>query len=70
MRLVGEQHAPPGVALTHRLKGGIDLGRVVAVVINDRDFTDGGHHVTDMLQAAVDALEGRQRAADGRIPDA
>ncbi len=69
MRLEREHHPAVWVTLSHGLQGCRDLGRMVTVVIDNRNTTRRCFDVGDMLQPSIDALESRQRALDRRVID-
>src|SRR6187455_1025573 len=74
MRLEREHHAAPRVALTDRVEGGGDFGRMVPVVVDDGDglttlFSAQGREfdVGDVREPAVDTLEAGESALDGLV---
>ncbi len=69
MRLEDQHDTTVRPALARGLDGRRDLGRMMAVVVHDRDLADAGVDVGDPLQAPLDALEAGQRALDGGIVD-
>ena len=69
VRLEHQHQAALRPGLAHGLERRGDLGRVVAVVVDERDAAARSLDVAEHLQAPVDALEARQRALDGRVGD-
>jgi hypothetical protein len=69
VRLEREHDAPPRPALADRLERRGDLGRVMTVVVDQRDAADRQHELGEHLQAAIDALEAGERLLDRRVRD-
>ena len=69
MRLECEHESPSGPGLAHGIEGRLDLGRVMAVVVDERDATGAGRDIAHELEPATDALESGERALDRRVLD-
>jgi hypothetical protein len=69
VRLEGQHQAPPRPALAHRLERRGDLGRVMAVVVDDLDAAARRLDLAEALQPPADALEAGERGLDVGIRD-
>ena len=69
MRLERQQDAAIRPTLTDGFERGGQLGRVMTVVIDERDAPRRGLHIAILLQATIDAMERRQRRLNRRVAD-